>query len=108
MLKVSEDLYTSFDVADFYAFVFRLLEEKARHPDYRAALDDRARCRRLWEGMYDPQADQMELALRHAHALGAALRGETGPPPGEDTSRMKTDLDNWGFFAFSAFDEDEL
>ena len=107
MLKVSKDLYASFDVADFYAFVFRFLEEKARHPEYRAALDDRARCRRLWEGMYDSEADQMELALRHAYALGAALRGEAGPPTGKDTSRMKAELDNWGFLAFSTFDVDE-
>ncbi|WP_181443402.1 hypothetical protein [Porphyrobacter sp. YT40] len=110
MLKVSEDLYASFDVADFYAFVFRFLEERTRHPDYRAALHDRDRCRQLWSGLFDPQVDQMELALGHAHALGAALKRETAPPPsgGNDTSRMKADLDNWGFFAFSAFDEDDL
>lgn len=104
VLKVSDELYASFTSADFYNFLFDFLKEEAQGPAFRVALDDRAVCERVWQGMFDADCDEMELALRHAHALGAMLAGAAQTPFAAEPARMKADLDNWGFLAFSTFD----
>ncbi len=107
VITVSDDLYASYQESDFYTFLFEFLQEKSGNSAFRAALADKDRMRSFWQPYFDPEGDRMEMALRHAYALGCELLGE--PLNGsiaEDISdmQMKALLDSNGFVPFSSFD----
>ncbi|MDJ0641664.1 MAG: hypothetical protein QNJ15_02500 [Erythrobacter sp.] len=107
MITVSDDLYASYQERDFYYFLFDFLNAKSTNPGLRAALADRARAREFWKPYFDPQGSRMDMALRHAYALGRELLGEplSGAIPEDVTNvQMKALLDGNGFVPFSAFD----
>lgn len=107
MITVSDDLYASYQESDFYTFLFEFLREKSGNAAFRAALADKEGLRVLWQPYFNPQSERMEMALRHAYALGCELLGEplNGSLP-EDVSdmQMKALLDTNGFVPFSSFD----
>ncbi|QUL38368.1 hypothetical protein [Erythrobacter sp. JK5] len=106
MITISDSLYARYREDDFYTFLFAFLRDNARG-SLRAALGERERCRAVWAPFFEPERPRMELALRHAYALGCEIAGEGlgGTIPDDVTPmQMKARLDGWDFVPFSAFD----
>lgn len=108
VLTVSQGLYSAFELEDFYTFLFGFLGKHAKAGAFRDALRDQSACRALWDGMFYPECDTHDLALRHAYVLGARLSGGGDEGGSISTMQMKSSLDNWGHIAFSAFDQEGI
>lgn len=107
MLVISDTLYAAFRKDSFYSFLVVFLDKNSRSPVFKSWLRDGDRCRVAWHGLFDPNCEKMELALRHAYALGCAVAEEAVDerfPDRMPTRVMKARLDCWGFVPFSAFD----
>lgn len=107
MITVSDDLYASYQESDFYTFLFEFLREKSGNPAIHAALGDKDGLREFWQPYFDPECARMEMALRHAYALGRELLGEPldGTIPDDVSNmQMKALLDTNGYVPFSSFD----
>lgn len=106
MITVSDNLFERYQESDFYNFLFAFLNEHSQSAPYRSALQNRQQCLDLWESMFDPSQGRMDLALRHAFALGARIAGEAVDDAGSDPispMQMKARLDSWGYVPFAAF-----
>lgn len=107
MIVISDTLYSTFREVSFYNFLEAFLNEKSRSPDFKQGLRDDT-CRRLaWRGLFDSNCKKMELALRHAYALGCVVSGETTDERinnCKSTMEMKAWLDGHGYMPFSSFD----
>ncbi len=107
MITVSDNLFERYQESDFYNFLFAFLNERTTNPGFRAALADKDRLGTFWQPFFDPSGERMDMALRHAYALGRELLGEplNGTIPEDITPvQMKALLDSNGFLPFSTFD----